>query len=164
MPDSILPATAIAEELDHAGYTAIGLDHFALPNDPLASAASTGKLRRNFQGYTDDTADALIAFGASAISEFPQGFAQAARDTLAWADAVAHNKPPITLGLATTAEDRMRAGIIDQVMCNFSADFGQIARRFGFDFEVLDDSQQRLQPLVDAGLACVNGSTVRVPK
>ena len=98
MPDSILPATAIAEELDHAGYTAIGLDHFALPNDPLASAASTGKLRRNFQGYTDDTADALIAFGASAISEFPQGFAQAARDTLAWADAVAHNKPPISRG------------------------------------------------------------------
>ena len=58
----------------------------------------------------------------------------------------------------------MRAGIIEQVMCNFSADFGQIARRFGFDVAVLIDSLQRLQPLVDAGLACVSGSTVCVPK
>ena len=54
------------------------------PMIALAVAASTGTLHRNFQGYTTDTADALIAFGASAISEFPQGFAQAARDTLAW--------------------------------------------------------------------------------
>ena len=77
-------AKAIEEELASAGYTAIGLDHFALPDDPLAEAAANRTLRRNFQGYTTDTADALVAFGASAISEFPQGFAQAARDTLAW--------------------------------------------------------------------------------
>ena len=35
-----------------------------------------GMLRRNFQGYTDDTAPVLIGLGASSISRFPQGYAQ----------------------------------------------------------------------------------------
>ena len=156
-------ATAIAEELVTAGYIAIGLDHFALPDDALAVAASTGALHRNFQGYTTDTADALIAFGASAISEFPQGFAQAARDTLAWSETIAEGKSPITRGLATSVEDRMRAAIIEQIMCNFAADFEHIAGRYGFSNTVLEDSLFRFQPLVEAGLASINGSTVRVP-
>jgi oxygen-independent coproporphyrinogen-3 oxidase len=157
-------ASTIAEELGHAGYIAIGLDHFALPDDPLSIAASTGTLHRNFQGYTTDTADALIAFGASAISEYPQGFAQAARDTLAWTQAIAGGKSPIVRGLATTAEDRMRGAIIEQIMCNFSADFGQIASQHGFDSSVLEDSLLRLRPLAEAGLANITGSTVRVPQ
>lgn len=157
-------ATVIAEELARAGYIAIGLDHFALPDDALAVAASTGTLHRNFQGYTTDTADALIAFGASAISEFPQGFTQAARDTLAWTEAIAEGKSPVIRGLATTAEDRMRAAIIEHVMCNFVADFGQIADRYGFTNAVLEDSLRRLQPLAEAGLASINGSIVRVPQ
>ena len=157
-------ATAIAGELVAAGYIAIGLDHFALPDDALAVAAATGTLRRNFQGYTTDTADALIAFGASAISEFPQGFAQAARDTLTWIEAIAEGKSPITRGLATTNEDRMRAAIIEQIMCNFAADFEQITDRFGFNPTALEDSLFQLQPLVEAGVASISGSTVRVPR
>ncbi|MGB3315950.1 MAG: radical SAM protein, partial [Albidovulum sp.] len=54
------------------GYDEIGIDHFALPTDGLARAARSGRLRRNFQGYTDDTAEALIGLGASSISRFPQ--------------------------------------------------------------------------------------------
>jgi oxygen-independent coproporphyrinogen-3 oxidase len=157
-------ASAIAEELGHAGYVAIGLDHFALPDDPLSIAASTGTLRRNFQGYTTDTADALLAFGASAISEFPQGFAQAARDTLAWSQAITARKSPIVRGVATTAEDRMRAAIIEHVMCHFSADFGLIADQYEINRDVLEDSLVRLQPLAEAGLATIKGSTVRVPQ
>ena len=50
------------------GYDAIGIDHFARPEDGLAVAARTGHLRRNFQGYTDDTAPVLVGLGASSIS------------------------------------------------------------------------------------------------
>ena len=59
-----------------AGYQAVGLDHFALPDDGLAVAARTGDLRRNFQGYTTDRADALIGLGASSIGRTPSGFVQ----------------------------------------------------------------------------------------
>lgn len=37
-----------------AGYQALGLDHFAKPQDALAVAARGGRIRRNFQGYTED--------------------------------------------------------------------------------------------------------------
>src|SRR3546814_8165149 len=45
------------ETLTGAGYEAIGFDHFALPEDAMARAAREGRLRRNFQGFTDDPAD-----------------------------------------------------------------------------------------------------------
>ena len=72
-----------AETLASFGYIAVGLDHFALPGDPLAEAARSGRLHRNFQGYTVDDAEALIGLGVSAISRLPQGFAQNAVDMAA---------------------------------------------------------------------------------
>ena len=53
--------------LSAAGYAAIGLDHFARPDDPMAVAQRGGRLRRNFQGYTTDAAPTLLGLGASAI-------------------------------------------------------------------------------------------------
>ena len=103
-------ATTIERELNAHGYASIGLDHFALEGDELTRAARTGAMRRNFQGYTTDVSDALLAFGASAIGEFPGGFVQSARDTLEWSQHIDRNESPVTRGLATTAEDRMRVG------------------------------------------------------
>ena len=74
-------------------------------------------MRRNFQGYTTDVSDALLAFGASAIGEFPNGFVQSARDTLEWSQRIDNNESPVTRGLATTPEDRMRAHVIERLMC-----------------------------------------------
>jgi oxygen-independent coproporphyrinogen III oxidase len=67
---------AAAETLEECGYVPIGLDHFALPGDDLWRAARTGRLHRNFQGYTTDPADALIGLGASSIGRLPQGYVQ----------------------------------------------------------------------------------------
>ena len=39
-------------------------------------ALAEGRLHRNFQGYTDDEGRTIVAFGASAISALPDGFAQ----------------------------------------------------------------------------------------
>lgn len=75
------------------GYERIGLDHFALPADRLAIAAREGTLRRNFQGYTDDNASTLIAFGASSISALPGGYAQNIVETGAYARAVLRRQP-----------------------------------------------------------------------
>ena len=56
-----------AHVLAAAGYKRVGLDHFARAADPLA----TGPVARNFQGYTTDSADALIGLGATAIGRLP---------------------------------------------------------------------------------------------
>ncbi len=79
LPDSLErldQSYAIANALKEAGYLQIGLDHFALPGDAMAAAQREGRLRRNFQGYTTDTSNVLLGFGASAIGQLPQGYVQ----------------------------------------------------------------------------------------
>jgi oxygen-independent coproporphyrinogen-3 oxidase len=67
---------AMAAVLRDLGYRRIGLDHFCLPDDSMSDARETGRLRRNFQGYTTDSADVLLGFGASAISQLAEGYVQ----------------------------------------------------------------------------------------
>ncbi|MCB1378188.1 MAG: oxygen-independent coproporphyrinogen III oxidase [Alphaproteobacteria bacterium] len=156
-------ATAIDSELCAAGYAAIGLDHFALAHDELTAAAAKGMLRRNFQGYTTDVSDALLSFGASAIGEFPQGFVQAARDTLQWSEAIERNQSPVTRGLATTAEDRMRSEIIERLMCDLTVDYARIAARHGMTADLMADVPGRLEAACAAGLASIEGTRITVP-
>jgi oxygen-independent coproporphyrinogen III oxidase len=56
-----------AERLTGAGYVYVGMDHFALPDDPLAVAQRMGRLHRNFQGYSTHADCDLIGLGVSAI-------------------------------------------------------------------------------------------------
>ncbi len=115
------------------GYEAIGIDHFALPADGLARARATGGLRRNFQGYTDDAATALIGIGASSISRFPQGYAQNAPATAAHTRAIREGRFSTTKGHAFAGEDLLRARIIEVLMCDFRADGPALAAQFGVD-------------------------------
>ncbi|WP_415921946.1 oxygen-independent coproporphyrinogen III oxidase [Tateyamaria sp. SN6-1] len=101
------------------GYDEIGIDHFAVPSDGLARARSTGTLRRNFQGYTDDQSAVLIGVGASSISRFPQGYAQNASATSRYASAIANGTLATARGHAFRGDDTMRAHLIEAVMCNF---------------------------------------------
>jgi oxygen-independent coproporphyrinogen-3 oxidase len=101
------------------GYEEIGIDHFARPEDGLAVAARTGRLRRNFQGYTDDTAPVLIGLGASAISRLPQGYAQNHAGTGAYTRAIRAGTFATYRGHAFAGEDLLRARIIEALMCDF---------------------------------------------
>jgi len=125
LPDTLArleQAEAAETALVGAGYLALGLDHFARPGDPLAVAASEGRLRRNFQGYTTDTAPALLGLGASAIGALPGGFAQNLVDERRWAEAIAAGRLPIARGVAVSPDDRLRAGLIERLMCDFALD------------------------------------------
>lgn len=113
------------------GYQEIGIDHFALPSDGLAVAARDGRLRRNFQGYTDDTAAVLIGLGASAISRFPQGYAQNAPGTSAYTKAVRDGQYATHKGHAFAGEDRLRARMIEALMCDFRIDVAEMKRGYG---------------------------------
>jgi len=110
-------AAAAAAALVAAGYEAIGLDHFARPEDPLALAARAGALHRNFQGYTTDNAATLIGLGATAIGQTPAGHVQNIAETGAWARAVAAGTLPVARGLALDEDDRLRGRAIEAIMC-----------------------------------------------
>ncbi len=124
-------AARAAQALIAAGYEPIGLDHFALPTDPLAIAAREGRLRRNFQGYTTDTAETLIGFGASAISRTRFGYAQNIADPGGWGRAVRAGILPVARGHALTDDDRLRGFVIERIMCDGSVDLAAASARFG---------------------------------
>lgn len=120
------------------GYQDIGIDHFAKPDDGLATAARTGHLRRNFQGYTDDTCDVLIGLGASAISRFPQGFAQNAAGTADYQKAVRGGDLATGRGHSFKGEDRLRARMIEALMCDFHIDSAELRDAFGVSDQQLE--------------------------
>lgn len=107
-------------------YREIGIDHFARTGDGLEIAQRTGRLRRNFQGYTDDTAQVLIGLGASSISKFPQGYAQNAPGTSDYTRRVQNSQYATARGHAFSADDRLRARLIEALMCDFRIDRAKI--------------------------------------
>ena len=155
-------ASVARQALVAMGYRAIGLDHFALPDDTLVSAAEGGHLKRNFQGYSVDDADALIGLGASAIGKLPQGYVQNAPDIAGYQRAIDQGLPATVRGLALSQEDRMRAAVIEQLMCGFGTDLAATADQFGFAPALFDDDLERLQPLEREGLVSRDGRKIRV--
>ena len=155
--------TAASEALIRGGLRPIGLDHFAAPWDGLARAADSGHLRRNFQGYTDDKADALIGLGASAISTLPQGFAQNAGGVREWRAAIDGGGLAATRGLTLDDDDRLRGEVIERLMCDLAVDLETVCARHGRNADCLAPSLASLAPLADDGLVEISRNTVRVP-
>ena len=148
-------AQVAAETLTGLGYQAIGLDHFALPDDELAIAAREKRLRRNFQGYTTDEADALVGLGASAIGKLPQGFVQNAPDLAGFSRAVSGGCFATVKGLALSDNDRIRGAIIERLMCDLAVDLEAFGGREHFTAELA-----ALGPLCEEGLLELNGGRI----
>ncbi len=128
-----------------AGYTAIGFDHFAKPQDSLAVAARSGTLRRNFQGFTDDSSSTLIAMGASAISHFPNYIVQNAKNVGDYRAFASAHEICAVRGVARKADDQVRGRLIENLLCT------------GNSGSVPDDMLQQvhagIRPFTDRGLA-----------
>ncbi len=144
------------------GYERIGIDHFALPDDSLTVAARAGRLRRNFQGYTDDTCEALIGLGASAISRLPQGYVQNAVPVDEYARRVQGGDLAATRGVALDQDDRVRAYAIERLMCDFRLNRAEIKHRFGADAEALLADADRLAESDEDGILFKDDSAIRV--
>ena len=153
---------AAAERLASFGYRRIGLDHFALPGDSLADALSNGRLRRNFQGYTTDPADALLGFGASSIGKLPQGFVQNRADIRNWQQDIDASILPISRGKRLQTDDMMRSDLIEELMCRFEVDIEKISNRHNINPASLQDSIEALHPLREDGLIEIDGGRIKL--
>ncbi len=170
IPEDTLPgiaerwaqANAARDLLLSNGYTAIGFDHYAHPEDDLARALANGSLNRNFQGYTSDTATALIGMGASGISELPQGYAVNDGDIAAYAEAIAAGRPATRRGIAFSVEDKARRAIIERLMCDLRVDIAATAALHGIDISDLRADYPRLADMENDGLLVRDGDVVRI--
>lgn len=138
----------IASRLLAAGYVAIGLDHYALPGDPLSLALRDGTLHRNFQGYSTMASCDLIGIGVSSISKLGGCFAQNSSDLDQYLAAVEGGRLPLMRGYRQTEDDKLRAEVIESIMCQGQVDFGDIGRRHGADLPSrFADELERLRAL-----------------
>jgi len=140
------------------GYRRIGIDHFARADDELAVAAGEGRLARNFQGYTTDRAETLLAFGPSAIAAFREGYAQNHTRLDEWRAAVEGKELPVARGVALSDDDRVRREIIVRLMCDMSVDLDALApgRRF-------PDAFARIDRFAAEGLCTRDGAHIAIP-
>ena len=142
------------EKLTAAGYVYIGMDHFALPDDDLATAQQRGGLHRNFMGYTTHADTDLVGLGVSAISHIGDSFSQNPRDLPSWQIALDEGRLPVFRGMRLNEDDQLRADLIQRLMCQGEIPIGALERRYLIDFrDYFADALERLQPLVDDGLA-----------
>ena len=156
-PARYLLAEQAAAAFKAAGFSAIGIDHFARPGDGLDVAARSGHLRRNFQGYTADDCPTLIGIGASSISRLPMGYVQNAPATPAYNQRIAAGQLAGVRGHIMTRDDTLRARAIEMLMCDFKLDLtalpdpalaaicSEVAARFG-DLVVLDERHLTIRP------------------
>ena len=147
-----------------AGYQVIGIDHFALPGDSLAIAASTGHLRRNFQGYTDDAADVMLPLGASSIGGFAGGIVQNEPATGVYTAKVTSGELPLSRGLARSEEDRIRGWIIERLMCDFRFEYNALRAAFGPESEAHIHFAKALAAQEKDGLCVADETSFSVPE
>ncbi len=137
--------------LVEAGYAPVGFDHFALPEDPLAHAAMSGQLHRNFQGFTDDAAAVVIGLGASAISSFPTLLAQNEKNTGRYRMMMSQDRFAVVCGTRRSRDDQLRSDIIERLLCDGHVVIGDT---------IMADAAYRLVPFIDRGVAKIDGNHV----
>lgn len=151
-----------ADMLEDSGFEAIGIDHFAKGSDSMAVQTRAGKLRRNFQGYTTDAADALIGFGVSSIGELPGGYVQNLSHNVLYKDVLNKNLIPIYRGYELSQVDKLHKAAIEQLMCHFRLDVGGICQQFGFPENAADNCFDYLSDLVGDDLVKIEGRVVTI--
>lgn len=171
MPDrfrlqSLIPSAALPDaatrlqlmaachsELTDAGYVHVGMDHFALPDDPLVLAQNDGSLQRNFQGYSTLGGCDLIGMGASAISQVGGIYAQNAASNAEWEQRIEDSGSAISRGYEVTDDDRIRGAIIQKLMCHGRIDIAALEHRYGIDFaQYFSELQPSLAQMANDGL------------
>jgi oxygen-independent coproporphyrinogen-3 oxidase len=143
----------LANDLWHeAGYRAIGFDHFARVTDRLSIVAESGRLRRNFQGFTDDDADAVIGLGASAISSFPGLLAQSEKHVGRYRMKVMNGQLATTRGIVRTNDDQRRGRAIERLLCVGPIDLRDLGWTPDAARQAMAVAMPALSPLAERGL------------
>lgn len=153
-PEEKLAILAMAiEKLGQAGYVFIGMDHFARPDNELAQAQQQGGLQRNFQGYSTHAECDMLGLGVSSIGQVDGMFIQNQRDIDAYYAAIDEGHLPVMRGWEMSDDDKLRAHIIQELMCNFRLNLTAIEAQIGQPFKERFASEwQELLSLAEAGL------------
>lgn len=145
------------------GYIPLGMDHFALPEDPIAKAYQLGQLHRNFQGYTLKGAEEMVSFGVTAISDIAGGYFQNVKDLTDYYRLIDQGVFPVGKGYLLTLDDQIRRWTIRSLMCQLQIDKGDFFKQFGEDFDRYFQTElERIEPYIQEGLMRYEGGQLTI--
>lgn len=146
------------ELLEAAGFVSIGMDHFALKDDKLFTAAKSGNLHRNFMGYTTTKSKLIIALGVSSISDAWNAFAQNEKEVEAYEEKINKGILPLVNGHLLTAEDVIIRKKILELMCENKTTIDSET----LNPEFVESMFSKLRSLEADGLVEIDGENIRV--
>lgn len=111
--------------LSQIGYFEIGMDHFALKEDPLFKAKEEKTLHRNFMGYTTSPSKILIGLGCSAISDLYYAYGQNEKHVEDYKAAIGEGDFPLIKGHTQSDADIQMKKMIMDLICNGQASLTQ---------------------------------------
>jgi oxygen-independent coproporphyrinogen-3 oxidase len=163
-PDVKLDILALAiARLTDAGYTYIGMDHFAKPEDELAVAQRAGKLHRNFQGYSARPDCDLLGFGISSIGKVGNAYVQNVKGLDDYYEQLDAGALPVLRGISLTPDDVVRRDVIGRLMCDFELDFAAIEAAHGIRFhDYFAAELEALRALSDDGIVAIGERALKV--
>jgi len=123
------------DKLQQAGYAYIGMDHFAKTSDELWIAQKNKTLWRNFQGYTTHKDMDILAFGASAISQTENVYAQNLKNLPEYQQAIEQGRLPIEKGLLVTKQDQLHRAAITHILCDLEIDKRAFEKKWNIVFD-----------------------------
>jgi oxygen-independent coproporphyrinogen-3 oxidase len=151
------------ERLTTAGYEYIGMDHFALPDDELARAKRARTLHRNFQGYSTRALYDLVGLGVSAIGKVGSCYVQNYKQLPEYYASIDGGRLPVQRGIRLSSDDRIRAAVIQDLMCHEQVEFAAIDAAFGIDFGSYFQAEiEQLRTLEADGLVDVEAHAIRI--
>ena len=152
-PEKVAIMLDAIRRLTSNGYHYIGMDHFAKVSDPLAQAQENGTLQRNFQGYSTKPECDMVALGVSSISKVTGCYAANARDLPTYYERINSGQLATIRGYMLDADDRLRAQVIMNLMCQFMVQKEEIEQKFKVKFdEYFAFELKNLQHFANEGL------------
>ena len=151
------------DKLTGAGYTYIGMDHFAKPDDELAVAQQQGHLYRNFQGYSTNADGDLASLGITSIGTVDRCFAQNVKTMDEYIERIDNGQLAVYRGVEIDDDDIIRRQAIMELICHFRLDMDGFSRKHAIHFsDYFADELTRLQPMQADGLVDIQGKIIQV--
>ncbi|MBI9068093.1 MAG: oxygen-independent coproporphyrinogen III oxidase [Salinivirgaceae bacterium] len=151
----------------NSGYEAIGMDHFALPNDELAVAKKEKMLHRNFQGYcTKETTGQVYSFGSSGINQLHDAYFQSSKTTSEYIKLIKETGFAIVKGYELSIEEKVIRQLINEIMCNGLLNFEKIAQDFKLSVaeikRICQFDESKFNEFLDDNLMNIDGNKLTV--
>lgn len=144
--------------LEMEEYKAIGMDHFCLEDEALHQSYLSGKMHRNFMGYTHNYTKCSIALGASSISDSWSMYVQNEKQIEAYQDKVNQGLLPIIKGHKLNDSEQMMRKHILNLMCKDYTSWKNDSR----DGIAIKPFLNNLDELVKDGLVNYDSNRIKV--